>query len=128
MFVQHDRGVSLVYDFPVVVFVWIVAQQCLDVFREPTEVGIVRLLDVSDVTVRDSDVEVVGLGLMVHLEVFDLEGKLFGERLRISSGGAGKQQYKDYGQGAHSRHGVLSFKKNLAADSRGSAANIALLG
>jgi hypothetical protein len=56
---------------------------------------------------------------MVHLEVFDLEGELFGERLRISSGGAGKQQYKDYGQGAHSHHGVLSFVRNLAADLRG---------
>ena len=80
IFVQQDRGDSLVYDFPVVVFVWIVAQQCLDVFREPAEVGIVRLLDVVDVTIRDVNVQVVGLGLMVHLEVFDLEGKVFGER------------------------------------------------
>ena len=80
----------LVYDFPVVVFFWIVAQQRLHIFREPAEVGIVRLLDVGDVTIRDRNVEVVGLGLMVHLEVFDLEGELFGERLRICQGGACK--------------------------------------
>src|SRR6185369_1228401 len=88
--VQQHRRDLLVDDFPVVVFVWIVAQQCLDVFCEPAKVWIVRLLNVSDVAVGDGNVEVVGLGLMVHLEVFDLEGELFGERLRISSGGAYK--------------------------------------
>ena len=117
--VQQHRRDLLVDDFPVVVFVWIFAQQCLHVFREPAKVWVVRLLNVGDVAIRDGDVEVVGLGLMIHLEVFDLEGELFGERLRISSGGACKQQYKDYGQGAHSHHGVLSFVRNLAADARG---------
>jgi len=116
--VQQHRRDLLVDDFPVVVFVWIVAKHCLHIFREPAKVWIVRLLNVSDVAVRDGNVEVVGLGLMVHLEVFDLEGKLFGERLRIGGGGTCKQEYKDYGQGAHSHHGVLSFVRNLAADAR----------
>src|ERR1044072_3157533 len=90
VFVQQQRCDLLVDDFPVVVFVWIIAEQSLHVFCEPAKVGIVSFLNVSYVSVRDGDVEVVGLGLMVHLEVFDLEGKLFGERLRIC-GGAGKQ-------------------------------------
>ena len=75
--VQQHRRDLLVDDFPVVVFVWIVAQQCLHVFREPAEVGIVSLFNVSDVSIRNVNVQVVGLGLVVHLEVFDLEGKLF---------------------------------------------------
>src|ERR1044071_5876111 len=107
--VQQQRGDLLVYDLPVVVFVGIVAEQCLDVFGEPAEVGVLRLLDVRGVAVRDRDVQIVGLCLMVHLEVFDLEGKLFHERLRVGDGGAGNQQYEDSCQGAGSHHRVLSF-------------------
>jgi hypothetical protein len=109
----------LVYDFPVVIFVRIVREERLDVFSQPAKVGVFRPLDVRDVPVRDSDVEVVGLCLVIHFEVFDNEGKLFNQRLRICSGGTCNQQHKDSSQGARFYHRVFSFFENeLAADER----------
>jgi hypothetical protein len=71
------------------------------------------------------------LGLMVHLEVFDLEGKLFGERLRICGGGEASNNTRLRAECAFSSWGLVlcqKFSRGFTRIKRGSAANIARSG
>jgi len=77
---HQQRGYLFVYDFPVVGFVRVVAEQCLDVFGQPAKVGIIGVRDVHDVLIGNRDIQSVGFTLVIDLEVFDQEGKLLAQR------------------------------------------------